>query len=180
MKDTFCYTTVRSDRRIFADEVNKQTFLKLLEKHAGKWRYEVSAFTVLDDQFHLLLSAEPASVPSRQCHEMMKELANAYCSYYEEKSGTGPGLVHEQISWQELEPREALNCCCDIHLAAVREGYTERMTDWWWSSFQTFRGAYLWRFLHIRHILRLFSDQSVSRQSQFLRYQRQIGKKNLS
>ena len=172
MKERFCYTTMETSQRVFADEVHKQEFLRLLETEAGEWKYEVAAFIILDDEVQLLLCKNAPSAKNGGGRKMIEELSDAYLGYYGRSSGQDTAMVREHISWAEVEPSDALNRCCEIHMAAMKRGCADRITDWWWSSFQTFRGTYYWRFLQIRNILRLFGATGVSARTQFLRYQR--------
>ena len=47
---------IQTDRKVFADEVVKHDMLLLLWKQSVRWRYEVVAFTLLDDQLDLILA----------------------------------------------------------------------------------------------------------------------------
>lgn len=143
----------------FADEVDKYALLRILQQEAGIWGYDVIAFTLLDDELHLLLALQKRrrrrkSEPSA----FIEQLNGAYDAYFSDKDKKYGTLLREQPLWKEIDEQEALlQKCYEIHTLARKSGYSREERDFWWSSLNAYNGHYLWEFVNIWHLLSYFS-----------------------
>lgn len=62
--------------------------------------------------------------------------------------------------------------CMRIHMRPVELDYVKNVKDYWWSSFQTYRGAYDWKGLDISPMLAFFSDNEEKGRRLFLKMYR--------
>ncbi len=196
-KSDYYRASIKTDKRVFADEVVKHDMLSLLWKETVRWRYEVIAFTLLDDQLQLILARRTDETPARTGSqagpgqwpreadpgkEILEDLKRGCRMLYSRSSGCEPSVLRETSSWEKLErPDDVLRECCDIHQMPVTSGYVDKVSKYWWSSYTSYRGKYYWKFLNCKELLDRFSADSEKASLMFCReqtnYARRMGRK---
>ena len=176
---------IKADRKVFADEVVKHDMLSLLWKQTTRWNYEVIAFTLLDDELHLILARcgegyymTPEKKGRRSPYDtdpnkgILEDLRRESRALYGRSVGKAHPVLRETSSWEKLEcPSEVLRECCDIHQMPVRNGYVSSASEYWWSSYISYRGRYYWKFLNCRELLSRFSSNMAKASAMFCKEQ---------
>lgn len=118
-------------RRICVDDLDRNHWLKLLGRTAERCGWQVFAFSLLDNHYHLLLRT-----PEGQLAAGMHQLNSDYAGYFNRRhQRRGPlmqgryksVLVENAGHWSELSRY--------IHLNPVRAGLCQRPEAWRWSSY---------------------------------------------
>ena len=130
------HISVLTDHKIFSDEVDKHKFLSMTAQ--GKGRYDILAFSLLDDRFDLLVRNPDYFRKESSLHSDFEVSIN--CS-----------SIHDGGSLIET--------CLDIHALCMKENYVERLKDYWWTSYQTYRGEYDWKFVDVSDVLKRLDDK---------------------
>ena len=190
-KTEYFKASLKTDRKVFADEVIKHDMLSILWKQTVRWRYEVIAFTLLDDQLQLILAKrveEASSRPSRAVgeqhslperdpgQEILEDLRRGCEELYYRSSDARLPALQETSSWKKLEnSSDVMRECCDIHQMPVQSGYVDKISKYWWSSYMSYRGKYYWKFLNCRELLDRLSPDPVKACAMFCKEQASYG-----
>jgi REP element-mobilizing transposase RayT len=119
-------------RRICADDTDRNIWLEILGRAAGRFGWKVYAFSLLDNHYHLFLGTPEAGLAPG-----MRQLNGDYAGYFNRRHGRrGPlmqgryksVLVEDEGHWLELSRY--------VHLNPVRAGLAKRPEDWKWSSYR--------------------------------------------
>lgn len=183
---------IKADKKVFADEVVKHDMLSHLWKQSVRWNYEVIAFTLLDDQLHLILARrgkEHGQSVDLECgkawretdpdKEILEDLRRESRELYGRTMGRAYPVLRETSSWEKLEkPSDLLRECCDIHQMPVRNGYVDKASQYWWSSYTSYRGRYYWKFLNCSELLDRFSPDPAKASAMFCKEQSSYSRKD--
>lgn len=155
------YADVRMTRNLFVAEWDKKLFLNGLEEVRSLFHAEVYAFCVLDDRFRLL--AGGLDVKSRTIRRMV----SASMEHFERQEemigeyGCVPSGTQIRANILRIEDEtDALAVMRYIHLTPLTEGYTISASDYWWTSYRTYRGHYNWTLLDTAPVMRYLSQHS--------------------
>ena len=182
---------LKVSERIFSDEVDKQNWLKMMGNTMQKNFHEVDSFCLLDDHFRLLVERTkpfpgigPAAArteedetdrkgetPKQILSDCFKEI---YLPYYQEKRQKDVSMVCENISVYGVNASEKVSTCAEIHLLPLKQGYSKKLSDFWWSSYLTYCGAYIWSFLRPEHIWNCVDIDRKEAVRRFLYYQKKM------
>jgi len=119
-------------RRICADDVDRDMWLRILCRAAERFGWRVHAFSLLDNHFHLFLRTPEAGLAAG-----MRQLNGDYAGYFNRRHDRlGPlmqgrykaVLVEGESHWLELSRY--------VHLNPVRAGLCARPEDWKWASYR--------------------------------------------
>ncbi|MDO4475474.1 MAG: hypothetical protein Q4B59_01650 [Lachnospiraceae bacterium] len=214
-KTTYHYVSVKTGKRIFADEVVKYRLLEQMDEETFDRNLRIAGFCILDDRFDVLLVAEeeqlllgqkyePAQIAG--CREETavyraggKEGEKAVCQVggkgREEADGLKTDLIerltgeiytdYQRFSYGDVDPVrdisieyrsfhspvEALRCVSCIHMLPLEAGIVDRLKDYWWSSYQHYRGSTEWPFMNVEPILSQFRGGREDPWMKFVRYQ---------
>ena len=192
-KADYYRAAIKADKRVFADEVVKHDMLSHLWKQSVRWNYEVIAFTLLDDQLHLILARrgkehkQSTGVEEVKAwretdpdKEILEDLRRESRELYGKTIGCSYPVLRETSSWEKLEePSDLLRECCDIHQMPVKNGYVDKASQYWWSSYTSYRGRYYWKFLNCKELLDRFSSDPAKASAMFCKEQSSYSRKDL-
>lgn len=211
-----CYARLKLLSKLLTEEKDKKLLLDRLPQLQAERKFNIHAFSVLDDELHFLLSARWNE--RGRFAEALRSITNQYRDWGQEyrvrnsrllegvrESKTWDGAMDEVLMPGEQlqgvrergygiqEAREAENryleetyelprrmedlpqICMRIHMRPVELGYVKNVKDYWWSSFQTYRGTYEWKCLDISPMLAFFSDDEEQGRRLFLKMHRNRG-----
>jgi putative transposase len=121
-------------RRICVDRVDRNIWLQILDRAAQRFRWQVFAFCLLDNHYHLFLRT-----PEGGLSPGMRQLNGDYAGYFNRRhERLGPlmrgryqsVLVENAGHWGELSRY--------VHLNPVRAGLCKRPEGWRWSSYRCY------------------------------------------
>ncbi len=132
----------RGDRRgpIFLDLEDRRGFLQMLGRACGKTGWQVHAYCLMSNHFHLVLETPQANLAAG-----MKWLLGTYTQRFNRRHRLNGHLFQGRYKAQHVDGRAAdyLRVACDyVHLNPVRAGLVqegEKLENYSWSSY----GAYL-------------------------------------
>jgi REP element-mobilizing transposase RayT len=119
-------------QRICRDDADRDKWLSLLAKAVERFAWEVLAFCLLNNHFHLFLRTPDCGL-SAGMHQLNAAYVGYYNWRYRRKGPLMQGrfksvLVENESYWLELSRY--------VHLNPVRAGLCERPEQWPWSSYQ--------------------------------------------
>lgn len=163
------YAFLKFKSKILADERDKRKMLDCILMSQGERPFCVLAFVLLDDEAHFLLGIPENNPGLAKCsvHAML-ERCRGVCFPL---SGMTDCFIEESyISLTRTE--EVLNTCRQIHLLPADQGYVRSIRDYWWSSYQTYRGVYSWKCVDIFPLLHQLSEDTERGRQQLLQLHR--------
>jgi putative transposase len=120
-----------NQQAVFLDDEDRRAYLVALRESAAAQRVALLAYSLLDDQVHLLLVPPAADSLGR----MLQALGRRYGAAFNRRHGRSGTLWDGRFRATVLEPRahllDAMRC---IEQAPQRAGTAERAVDWPWSS----------------------------------------------
>ena len=153
---------LKADKRVYADEIDKQHLLRMLGEEARYMGYEVLAFTLLDSELQLLLCRHTRDgAVTGKGGNLAKALQEDYQSYYHGKRDAAIPVFREETGWKRIKKEEVLPLCDEIHELSVREKIVKDEKHFWWSSQNSYDGKYVWHFLNIWRIMSTMSDDPM-------------------
>lgn len=135
----------RGDRReaIFADEVDRQTFLRTLGEVCQRTGWQVHAYVLMSNHYHILLETPEANLVRG-----MKWFQSTYTQRFNRRHRLGGHLFqgrYKAIVVDPEEPNYLVTLSDYIHLNPVRAGLVEKggkLFAYRWSSYPAYvRGA---------------------------------------
>jgi len=170
----YYHMTLKTGRRIFADEVDKQQLLSIVDRHTLAYGCTVIGFVLLDDRLDLLVRTERMTI--RPDRGMIRDILEGFTDYFDERyhwPGRSADTLQEQVACYGVRDLDdAAECCRQMHNLPREEGYARTLQDYWWSSFQSYRGQYQWSFVQPERILHQFSDNDAEARKRFIRFQK--------
>ena len=132
------HITARGDAQedIFLDDSDRTSFLDLLAREVRQQRWQLYAYCLMDNHYHLLLETpEPNLVAG------MRRLNGVYTQAFNRRHGR-VGHVLQGRYKSILVDRDAylLELCRYVVLNPVRAGMVKRAGDWPWSSYRATMG----------------------------------------
>jgi REP element-mobilizing transposase RayT len=131
----------RGDRNgpIFADDADRESFLKTLDEARGKALWRIHAYVLMPDHFHLILKTPEANLVAG-----MKWLLGTYTTRFNVRHGLRGHLFAGRYKATPIDPRgEYLRSALDyVHLNPARAKLIQAdqpLREFHWSSF----GSYL-------------------------------------
>ena len=152
-------TSLIADKPIFADEVDKFYYLKLLKRMLKFQEYKGVAFALLNSELHLILYAKADDGSPDEW--ILKVFQEDYVPWYEHRHAVHE-TVEESVNTVGLCEEQALiDACIRIHLLPKRAGYVNWAADYWWSSALAYLGHVNWDFIEPELLLSLFDTDIV-------------------
>ena len=168
--DTHVYhALLRFQTKTLADEKDKKKFLDFALRPQEKTGISVLAFVLLDDEAHFLLLLKGGRKAGKN---KLQEILKKYDTYFMEEYICPSKRNTPEITYTAIrDPQEMLDICSCIHMLPVERGYVKKQKDYWWSSFQTYRGSYRWEGVDTLPVLQYFTEDAEKSRILFLRYQ---------
>lgn len=159
MLDVFCYA-LEGRKCIFADERNKKHLLDCVLNMHENQNWPVYGFCVTDDAAYVITAGLEAEL--RQEAEQSIQL---FYNAYEGQSGEDCAL---QIQVQPIRSiNELVEQCVELHRLPIVDGYVKNLGDYWWSSYRTYVGGYVWPMVSCSVILQALSMDEQKAQNKF-------------
>jgi putative transposase len=116
----------------FADDEDRQNYLKWLREYASATGCKVHAFVLMDNHVHLLLSAERAEAPG----QLMKALGQRYVQYFNRRYQRSGTLWEGRFRSSLIDAESYLMTCYRyIESNPVRAGLVAHPEAYRWSSY---------------------------------------------
>ena len=163
------YAFLKMEAGVFADEKDKKKFLDFALVSQKDKKISVLAFVILDNEVHFLVRSSGEMKAEDTVRKMLKD----WEKYLRKEHFQTLNAARMEYDCQEIETEKAaLDICRYIHRLPLERGYVKRMRDYWWSSFQTYRGIYRWPGVDIIPFFTYFTDNTEKGRILFLRYHR--------
>jgi len=117
---------------IFTDDRDRERFLWLLQITADRYGWQVHAFCLMTNHFHLLITTPYPNVSAG-----MQYLNGRYCQWFNWRHGYEGHVVEKRFFSSLMETDEQLLTVARyIVLNPVRAGLCRTAADWRWSSYR--------------------------------------------
>jgi putative transposase len=132
------HVTARGNGRqpIFADDADRERFLTVLTRVAGRYRLLCHAYCLMGNHYHLLLETPDANL-SRAMRQLNGVYSQAFNRRHERPGHVLEGRFHAQVVDRDAYLREV---CRYIVLNPVRAGLVAHPREWPWSSYRATAG----------------------------------------
>ena len=118
---------------IFHDDRDRERFLWLLEATADRYSWQIHAYCLMTNHFHLLVTTDEANVSAG-----MQYLNGRYCQWFNWRHDYEGHVVERRFYSVLLETDSHLLAAARyIVLNPVRAGICRRAADWRWSSYRS-------------------------------------------
>ena len=168
MSDIYCYG-MKGSTLLLADERNKKHLLDLLLSAHRACGCPVYAFCITDDAAYFITEAEDMYTLQRLQEHVIERFWKIYEGF---PDAEGTRWLHVQRIEAVRSMPEFARRCRAVHRLPLSLGYVRRMGDYWWSSYQTYRGGYRWKGLDTTVLFDCFSEDSEKNRRMFLEYHR--------
>jgi REP element-mobilizing transposase RayT len=117
---------------MFTDTRDRERFLQVLQVTADRYGWEIHAYCLMTNHFHLLVTTPYPNVSAG-----MQYLNGRYCQWFNGRHGF-EGHVVERRFWSDLitSDRQLLAVARYIVLNPVRAGIARTAAAWRWSSYR--------------------------------------------
>lgn len=152
---------------IFFEENNYQRFLKNLERFRMPLKYNLYAFSLLPNHFHLLLQVGKVSIS-----KVMQTLITAYTMYVNKKYQRVGHLFQGRFGSIIVEKETyLLQVLRYIHLNPVKAGIIDNIEDYPWSSYKQYL-TFLNQSpkIEVEEVLAMFSQDASKQRKIFRRF----------
>jgi len=134
--DTFYHVLSRGNERkeIFRDEKDHLRFLDTLGKMVERFKLDVHAYVLMKNHFHLLVHTKEANLS-----RAIQWLGVTYSVWFNRQHQRSGHLFQGRFKSFLIEnDRYFTAMCLYIHGNPLRAGIVKRLSDYWWSSYQTY------------------------------------------
>ena len=119
---------------IFREEECKNRYLEVLQRYHAQGKVKVYAYCVLDNAVHMLIEEAEDTISI-----FMRRIGVAYVRWYNHNMEHQGTLFRERYSSRPIENDvECMKTIRYIHQLPVREGLTNRMSAYKWSSYNEY------------------------------------------
>ena len=153
---------------LFHDDRDRERFLWLLEVTAERYDWQIHAYCLMTNHFHLLVTTKDPNVSAG-----MQYLNGRYCAWFNWRHGT-EGHVVERRFYSVLmkTDQQLLAAARYIVLNPVRAGLCRTAADWEWSSYR----AMVAKIVNVprlsRWLLSLFHNELAQARERFAEFVR--------
>lgn len=121
-------------RDIFADDIDRSSFLEVLGEMASRFEVEVYAYVLMDNHYHLLLKTNKPNLS-----RAMQWFGTTYTRRYNIKNRRSGHLFQGRFKNFLVEnDNYLLRLSCYIHRNPLRAGTVNRLADYKWSSYPVY------------------------------------------
>lgn len=156
------YIGIRMNREVICNEWDKRLYLTALEEARTLFGTEVYAFCVLNDRIRLLTGGK--DVKKRTVQRMLTATFERYERETEligEKDAIPEGTVIRSRIVGIEDAKDAMAVIRFIHLSPYSEGYALSAQDYWWTSYNAYRGHFRWTMADIAPVMRYLSQNDT-------------------
>ena len=122
---------------LYYDDRDRERFLSLLEVTADRYHWQIHAYCLMTNHFHLLVTTPDANVSAG-----MQYLNGRYCAWFNWRHGCEGHVVERRFFSVLMKTEEQLlNAARYIVLNPVRAGLCRKAADWPWSSYRSMVAA---------------------------------------
>jgi len=156
-------------RWIYGDEQDRKLFLAILDRVALRYRWQILAFCLMTNHYHLLLR-----IPERGLSRGMQVLNGGYAQTTNARYGTRDHVFGRRFfSATTADDGHLVEAARYIVLNPVRARLVELPEEWPWSSHRCAAGLELApRFVRNDELLGLFGDAPAQARTTYLRFVR--------
>ena len=146
---------IRSCGRAFADEVDKNSMLRLLIAETVRWQICIADYVLVDNELHLLIckenTAKDRNAFFRWYEYTLSEFAGSleakYKVYYMTKHGRSCIFLTDGLISRYSDSGKALEACCRMHCLPVLQKSVPDIREYWFSGYNALRGRFAWNFM---------------------------------
>lgn len=147
-------------RNIFLDKSDYEYFLELLRNTKEKYPYELHAYCLMTNHYHLLIETK-----DKEIWHIMKRIDQFYTEYFNSKYRQDGSLFRGRYRGCEVkDDSHFLQVSRYICLNPVKARMVKIVDQYKWSSFNTMIGSCSDKVTSIQKTLMYFLDESKSRQ----------------
>ena len=163
------YAFLKFRNNILADEKDKKQFLDFALESQEEYGICILAFVVLDSEMHFLVQ----ETKTRKRGLAVRKMLKGFEKFQDRKEQAYTDCSNTESSCREILSMEEIKQVCRmIHRIPLKKGFVTRIRDYWWSSYQTYRGGYRWKGLDTTVLFDCFSEDSEKNRRMFLEYHR--------
>lgn len=171
-----CCYVLKGSHLLFSDERIKYHFLKKVETIQKTQKWKIYGFCLTDDDAYFITETENAAATEWDLGRAAGQVLYQFeSSVWGKRDARKKCLDTSLAVLHSLD--EVADCCRQIHQLPLAEGYVSHLTDYWWSSYNTYTGGYRWSFLDTKTLLNHFSadrEEAVCRFRHFHRSAREL------
>jgi putative transposase len=139
---------------IFKNDIEKGFFIKQIKEYMNLYNYEILAFTMMDNHYHLIIRTNEIPLS-----KIMHSINNIYCKFYNYHHMRTGHVFEERYNSKLIEDDAYLIWLLKyIHRNPVRAHICENAEDYKWSSDNLYRRNRK-VFVNIDFILNIFSSK---------------------
>lgn len=170
------YAYLKSGIKVLADERDKKKFLDFVLRLQQEQKFDIYAFCILDNEAHFLLGVQEEE--NEKTEAILGEMGNWYTNHMREQQFQQKrrGRVTKCISGVK-DMEKMLTVCLRIHSLPSAQKYAKDLKNYWWSSYQSYRGVYEWQGVDWQFLLLYLDDNVQKARQQFIRLQRKETRK---
>jgi len=132
------HVTSRGNARadIFADDLDRRTFLKCLEKVIARFHWRCYAYCLMDNHYHVVIETPDANLAMG-----MRQLNGVYTQSYNRRHRRGGHLFQGRYKAVLIQKdSHLLEVCRYVVLNPLRAKAAARVESWKWSSYKATMG----------------------------------------
>lgn len=172
----YCHV-LEGEKYSFADERTKKKLLDAVCQVKKNAPWHICAFCLTDDKAYFVIEADSPGQPFRALEQAVE-------CFFGQYTGMGAVMFCPPLQLQvrllaELNTLEELALWCrSIHCLPVELGYVRHLSDYWWSSYITYTGSYLWDIIDSSLLWLYFSVNPVAARRKLIRFHQGFHREN--
>lgn len=160
--------TARGNRRqeIFFDDGDRHRFLRLLAVEARRGEWQLFAYCLMPNHYHLVLNAPRADLSTA-----LQRLNGGYAQWFNEVHGLDGHLFQGRFHSVAVESQwHLIELSRYLALNPVRARLCATAAEWAWSSYRATAGLSRRGVFDPAHVLRLFAPQPSDARRRYARF----------
>lgn len=162
------YHWVEGSSLLLSDERDKWRFIQTVRAIQQKADWEIYAFCLTDSSAYFVSESDSISEIQKELVQVLTYIGetSVHAFLLQDQMGVIPGNVHEELRTLQ----EMIRKCIQIHKIPLVLGYVNRISDYWWSSYNSYMGIYHWALVNCQPVSLYFSDDSEESKIRFRRF----------